>query len=356
MSPTKTRTIAFLEPPIRTTLQFARYSAAALESLGHRVHSLLYKEDRLARRLGLPFVADAEQAWSRRGLLAWLEKIEPELILVIRALRIAPSTIEWIRRRLRVSWACWSYGNPLDVPPSTMLSPYYDYFFTADPHSARAHRDAGSPNVGVLPYACHPPLHRPVTLTPEERAALQCDIAFGGTINAAHRRDVLEAVAAADVDLKVWGGLSGMYRDYFGTEVHGDLRFSNALQRRLVGHWAWQEELSKIYSTAGIVLNVVHPDVLNLRLFEAPGCGAFLLTDGREYVGEFFEPGKEVALYDGPEDVAEKVAYWLARPGERASIAEAGRRRAHCDHTYVNRMQVLVETCFGPEAARGPSP
>lgn len=104
MSPTKTRTIAVLEPPIRMTLQFARYSAAALESLGHRAHSLLYKEDRLARRLGLPFVAAAEQAWSRRGLLAWLEKVEPELILVIRALRIAPSTIEWVRRRLRVSW------------------------------------------------------------------------------------------------------------------------------------------------------------------------------------------------------------------------------------------------------------
>ncbi len=80
-----------------------------------------------------------------------------------------------------------------------------------------------------------------------------------------------------------------------------------------------------------------------------------MLTDGKDYVGDFFEPGKEVALHDGTEDVADLVAYWLARPEERAAIAEAGFRRAHQDHTYVKRMESLVAACFVPEAARGPS-
>ena len=354
MPSTKSRTIAVLEPPTRIALQAARHSAAALESLGHRVRSLLYKEDRLANRLPLPGIALLEGAWSRRRLLVWLERVEPELILVFKGARIAPSTIEWIRKSLDVPWACWFYGDPVWLPFSTTISPYYDYFFTSDRISAQAHRKAGSPNVNVLPYGIHPPLHRPVTLTPDERATLGCEIAFSGTLHSVNRRDVLEALA--DFDLKVWGGTSDQYVDTSRRLVRGELRLSDSLRRCLVGQWAWEEEVSKIYAAAAIVLNVQHPDHLNMRLFEAPACGAFLLTDGRDYVGEFFEPGKEVALYDGPEDVAEQVVYWLARPEERAAIAEAGRLRAHRDHTYAHQMQSLLETCFGPDAAREPSP
>ena len=353
MSPSQVCTIAVLEPPTRNALQVARFCAAAFESLGHAVHSLFYIEDRFANRLPMPGVATAERVWRRRNLLAWLEKVEPDLLFVCKGDHIAPSTIEWIRTRTNVPWSCWFIDDPVSLPISTTFSPSYDYFFTTDPSSAQAHREAGATKAGVLPFAYHPPLHRPVTLTPEERAALRCDIAFVGTINSVNRRDVLEALA--HFDLKVWGRTIGKYFNASRTIVSDELPFSSALQSRFVGQGAWGEEIPRIYAAAAIVLNVHHPDHLNQRLFEVPGCGGFLLTDGKDYVGDFFEPDKEVALYDGTEDVADLVAYWLARPEERAAIAEAGFRRAHQDHTYVNRMESLMETCFGPEAARGPS-
>jgi spore maturation protein CgeB len=327
----------------------SRYSAVALESLGHRVTSLLYLEDRLFSRLPFLGVGSGERAWCRQKLLNWLEQVEPELILVIRGSRIHPSTIEWVRRRLAVPWACWFYGDHQpDLPISSVISPSYEFFFTPNATLVEAHKKAGASNVSVLPYAIHPSLHRPVVLTPEESSALRCEVVFSGTINSENRVDVLETLV--EFDLKVWGGTIGEYVDNSQRLVKNKLRLSDALRRRMVGRWAWEDENVRIYLAANVVLNVVYPDNVSMRLFEAPACGAFLLTDGRDYVDEFFEPEKEVALYDGPHDVADRVAYWISRPEERAAIAEAGYRRAHREHTYAHRMKVLLDTCFGPSS------
>lgn len=347
MGPAKPRTVALLEPPTRTALQVSRHAAEALQALGHEARVLSFHEGRLARRLALPGVAEVERALLRRKLASWLEKVEPELVFVCKGEHVSPDTIGWVRQRMKIPWALWFIDDPLHLDTSTSLSPHYDYLFTTDPASADSHRTAGAPRVEVLPYACHPSLHSPQALEPDEREALSSEVAFVGTINTAHRRDVLEALAA--FDLRVWGGTTERYIDHEGREREGKLQLSEALLERLAGRWAWDEEVPKIYSAADVVLNVQHPDRLNMRLFEAPACGAFLLTDGRDYVGEFFEPDKEVALYDGLEDVAERVSYWLSRPEERAAIADAGRRRAHRDHTYERRMKVVLETCFGPE-------
>ena len=39
----------------------------------------------------------------------------------------------------------------------------------------------------------------------------------------------------------------------------------------------------------------------NMRLYEATGVGALLVTDWKENLGEMFEPGKEVVAYRSPE-------------------------------------------------------
>ena len=85
----------------------------------------------------------------------------------------------------------------------------------------------------------------------------------------------------------------------------------------------------------------------NLRLFEATGVGAMLLTDWKEDLGELFAPGTEVVTYRHPHECLEKVRHYLAHDGERLAIARAGQRRALGEHTYEHRMQELVDL-LGP--------
>lgn len=79
----------------------------------------------------------------------------------------------------------------------------------------------------------------------------------------------------------------------------------------------------------------------NMRLFEATGAGACLLTDRKSNLSELFEPDVEVVTYGSAEECAEKVNYLLNHEQERVGIAAAGQRRVLRDHTFEQRAVYL---------------
>ena len=81
----------------------------------------------------------------------------------------------------------------------------------------------------------------------------------------------------------------------------------------------------------------------NMRLFEATGVGALLITDCKENLSEMFEPGKEVVVYRGAEECVELIRYYLEHEEERQTIAAAGQQRTLREHSYYQRMKELVE-------------
>ena len=81
----------------------------------------------------------------------------------------------------------------------------------------------------------------------------------------------------------------------------------------------------------------------NVRLYEATGMGACLLTDWKSNLHELFTPDQEVVTYRHPDEAAEKVRYLLDHDRERAAIALAGQQRTLRDHTSANRAARLAE-------------
>lgn len=75
----------------------------------------------------------------------------------------------------------------------------------------------------------------------------------------------------------------------------------------------------------------------NIRLFEAPGVGACLLTDWKANLSKLFELDSEVITYRDADECVEKVEYLLAHESERRNVAAAGQRRTLRDHTFVHR-------------------
>jgi len=103
----------------------------------------------------------------------------------------------------------------------------------------------------------------------------------------------------------------------------------------------------EVLAGARIALNH-HIDVAgryanNMRLYEATGVGALLLTDWKENLPQLYEPGKEVAVYRNVEECADLMEHYLAREDVRAGVARAGQERTLRDHTYEQRMREFVE-------------
>jgi spore maturation protein CgeB len=143
---------------------------------------------------------------------------------------------------------------------------------------------------------------------------------------------LLERVAHS-VPIDFWG--------YGAQALPGD----SAIRRRYHGE-AWGLEMYRVLARSRIVVNR-HIDVAagyanNMRLYEATGSGALLMTDRGRNLGELFTPGREVVVYDGSEDLAAKLSAYLADDESRRHIAAAGQARTLRDHTYERRMADLA--------------
>jgi spore maturation protein CgeB len=82
---------------------------------------------------------------------------------------------------------------------------------------------------------------------------------------------------------------------------------------------------------------------VRLRDFEVPMSGGFYMVEYMEELEEFFEVGKEVVCYTGPEDLADKIKYYLRHDAERESIRRAGHERCLRDHTWRKRFEKVFE-------------
>jgi spore maturation protein CgeB len=81
-----------------------------------------------------------------------------------------------------------------------------------------------------------------------------------------------------------------------------------------------------------------------MRTFEITACGSFMLAERTEEHLELFEEGKEMACFGSPEELVDKVRYYLSHDKERQRIAEAGHRKAtEARHTYQDRLERILQ-------------
>lgn len=125
------------------------------------------------------------------------------------------------------------------------------------------------------------------------------------------------------------------------------------LPREVVGPPLSDLEMVQMYSRAKINLGFstcgethrTGERILQVRLrdFEVPMSGGFYMVEHMEELQEFFEIGKEIVCYTDPQDLAEKIKYYLAHDSERERIRRAGRERCLRDHTWQRRFERVFE-------------
>jgi len=77
------------------------------------------------------------------------------------------------------------------------------------------------------------------------------------------------------------------------------------------------------------------------RVFEIPGSGGFLLTENVENLGEYYEDGKEIVIFENKKDLLEKIKYYLENDKIRNEIAYNGYVKTIREHTYEARFNEI---------------
>jgi len=129
----------------------------------------------------------------------------------------------------------------------------------------------------------------------------------------------------------------------YGYGIDGVPR-SSPIRERYEGE-VWGLDMYRILARSRVTLNrhigAAENFANNMRLYEATGMGALLLTERKDNLNELFAPGKEVEIYSGPDDAVEKVSSLLRDTERCATIAAAGQARTLREHTYRERMKEL---------------
>jgi spore maturation protein CgeB len=221
------------------------------------------------------------------------------------------------------------------------MAKFYDFVFTIQRGECiEAIKAAGAGEVHYLPTACDPDLHRPMELASDEKERWGSKVSFVGA--GYHNRQ------------QVFASLSNMPFKIWGTEWPSCKPFDRLVQEQ--GRRLTPGEYIKIFNSTEINLNLhssserdgVDPfgDFVNPRTFELAACGAFQLVDERELLPENFEAGSEIVTFKTPNEMREKIRYYLEHPEEARAIAERGRQRALRDHTYSQRLRSMLLTIY----------
>lgn len=336
--------VAVVGPIYGGSLPIARYVVRALGELGHRVtwidHSVhhasyqtfgSYRDERSRLTVQSRF-ADVLSL----STVATLAEDPPDLVLAVAQAPLSLAVLQHLRKKKFLT-AMWFVENFRHLTYWQQLATGYDYWFVIQQTECiEALKQAGAKQVHYLPMAADPAVHRPVTLTADERQEYGADVSFVGA-GYANRRSLLPQWLSTAWTFKLWGN-----------EWDGATDLSGVLQRN--GARIDTDTCVKIFNGTSVNLNLhsssgtgldTHPDFVNPRTFELAACGAFQLIDERTLLPEVFSH-EEMIGFQRPDDVPALIRTWLKDSAARRVCADAARRRVLREHTYRHRMRDLL--------------
>jgi spore maturation protein CgeB len=312
--------------------RFAENIGDALRRSGHAVTQLgsagSYHPKRLLKRAAMlawqvvPSLSEHTQNRIVKAAVA----AECEVIINVDA-RLTPQAVTQLRGS-NIKVGLWFPDAVSNLGRQLMFLAPYDVLFFKEPHLVERLRAMLELPVYYLPQACNPRWHRPLTPAGAEPHL----VIAGGQYPSRVR--LLERIIAKGIPIKVYGG---HFPKWLG---------ETTAKGAYTGRYLAREEKARVFRSAAGVLNTMHPaeiNGVNLRLFEAAGSGAAVLTEFRPTVPELFTPGTEVLTYQDFDELVDQATRLLNEAGLTARLGDAAARRAHRDHTYDLRVAAILE-------------
>jgi spore maturation protein CgeB len=140
-------------------------------------------------------------------------------------------------------------------------------------------------------------------------------------------------------------GTNVLKRAFVKTDYQRNIEVIKSLYQRPVFGLDMYRTLAASRITLNIHIDVAGNCAGNMRMFEATGVGACLLTEQSENINELFQPGKEILTYRSNEELLEIIHDMFNRKEEIEQIAKAGQNRTLQHHT-LERMFTDIKPAF----------
>jgi spore maturation protein CgeB len=218
-----------------------------------------------------------------------------------------------------IAWGCddhWRFDSY-----TRFYAPCFNWWVTTAKSALPKFEAIGYKNVIKSQWACSPTTYYPLPL-PKDK-----DVTFVGQPHS-NRPQIIQYLLSLGIKIEVYG---------YGWYPPDPLRTR-------ISH----EQMIEIFSRSKINLNLSNSSTMRGqqikgRNFEVPCCKGFLLTDPAEDLESYFEPDKEIVIFNSIPEMVEKIRYYLKHEDEREKIAEAGYKRVMEEHTWRHRFDEIFK-------------
>ena len=283
-------------------------------------------------------------------------------------------------RALGIKTVNWYCNGSYQFHLVEEISPHYDWCLVPEKFRLENYRA-----IGARPLYCqegaNPNIYKPHNV-PVEFAVTFVGQAYG------ERPDYIRHLLDHAVDARVWGYGWEKFSQSYQSQNAGSARRLGQAVGEFLSYTVWQDGLRRLLNlellrSAGKTVRqapeVTLPDDIiggvltdsdmiemysrskinlgfstcgatheseerivqvRLRDFEVPMSGGFYLVEYMEELEEFFDIGKEIVCYADPQDLVDKIRYYLEHEDQREEIRKAGYERAVRNHTWHKRFEM----------------
>lgn len=295
----------------------------------------------------VPFWYDqylTEPARLQEDLLAMVEEVRPDLVFflpfqdqfsfaTLDTLKTKTTTLAWFGDD---TWRFDSY--------SIHYAPHFSRIATADMLSMERYRSLGLDPILTEWAAAEPLSARIGPLGPDE--TYEYDVSFVGGTNK-FRAWFLKKLAGYGIRVDCFGAgwpngrLSFEAMEQVFRKSRINLNISNS-----VNH-----DIRFILSSPRNLLNYLRTpkraEQVKARNFEIPMAGGFQLSNYVLGLERHFDIGRDIAVYNSPEECVQLIRYYLANEEARQSVLAESHRRVLAEHTYLKRFESILQQIFG---------
>jgi glycosyltransferase involved in cell wall biosynthesis len=324
----------------------ARGLAYGFRRLGHIVHSV---DPDVYFPSGKSFAIKAFQRLTRPLMLKEFNKaileqdaiFIPDFVLVFKGESVMPETLKILksRRRYLIQFypdvSMFVHGGFI---PECM--PLYDYIFTTKSFGPKDLEEKfGIISAAFIPHGFDPDIHRPYQLSDNSDASFECDASFIGTWSPKKEKFLAKVVEYLPmICFKIWGtqwnktSYSSLKPYIMGTDILGDM-YPLAIQYSKINIALLSEQ--RYGASSG--------DMITSRTFHIPASGGFMLHERTDEFLQYFSEKEEADCFSSPEELIEKIRYYLEHDTEREHIRVAGHRRCLAENSLEKRAYKIIE-------------
>ncbi|CAH1206211.1 hypothetical protein PAECIP111893_02467 [Paenibacillus plantiphilus] len=273
-------------------------------------------------------------------------RIRPDIVIVLDGLHFEIKHVDEMRS-MGIRTAIWFTDDPYYTDITAALATHYDEVFTLELTCVDFYRRLGCGKVHYLPLGAFPVEFRPRNPVRNKRHEI-CFIGSAYWRRVAFFDEVTGYLASKDTHISgIWWE---RLRDY-----------PTIADKIALGRWLGPRDTAEMYNGSKIVINMhrafddetfnnnsagIHAVSPNPRTFEISACATLQLTDARDDLVHFYIPDVEIVTYSSPQEMVEKIDYYLTHEEERQAIAMRGMYRTMRDHTYARRLDAMLSILF----------